>query len=517
MPIFRWINEFLNRDFLAHDGRNQSILLADAGMGKTSLLLMLKLLHINAMWPQQKKCVLLKLGEDTLDVVKAIKGKDKTILLLDALDEDPVAVGNIKSRLVDLLAATQVFDKVIISCRTQYLPEGDYSPFDHLGRIHVSGYTCPTLFISLFDDNQVREYLRKRFPRAPKKQAHGERIIGMMGSLRSRPLLLSYIEDFMEAGEHEWDEYTIYLTLTEAWLKREERKFRKYLKREVPWQQLLEICVRTSIYLQRKLEQSLIPEDLDRLIDEDERFSLLSKLDIGGRSLLNRNSEGAYRFSHYTIQEFLISFAVVNNCFGDDELTRATSQIMDFLKPFDWKKTSINRLYFDGLELNGVKFEDLEMPEASFDGCTLKNVIFRNVIMIKSRFSGVKLIDCKFVKSKLSNCSFRDASIRGCSLEDSDFSECDFWGSTLENCQILHADFPSTNFERSTFKKCFSLECKFNDSVFDYADLSGSRYDGCEFIGVSTDKSELRGTIFVGVDIDCFNEDSTDLSVARFG
>jgi hypothetical protein len=79
-------------------GRNQMFILSDAGMGKTSLLLMLKLTHLTRFWPQQYHCELLKLGADTLDRVKALRAAGDTVLLLDALDEDRTAWGKIEQR-----------------------------------------------------------------------------------------------------------------------------------------------------------------------------------------------------------------------------------------------------------------------------------------------------------------------------------------------------------------------------------------------------------------------------------
>ena len=42
MPIFEFINNFLNKEIgdSVRDGRTQQFILADAGMGKTSLLVM---------------------------------------------------------------------------------------------------------------------------------------------------------------------------------------------------------------------------------------------------------------------------------------------------------------------------------------------------------------------------------------------------------------------------------------------------------------------------------------------
>lgn len=81
-PVFDTINNFLNRDF-AHrgDGRSQMFVLADAGMGKTSLLMVLKLSHLTSFWPKNYKCELLKLGKDTLNHIQEIQEPANTVLL----------------------------------------------------------------------------------------------------------------------------------------------------------------------------------------------------------------------------------------------------------------------------------------------------------------------------------------------------------------------------------------------------------------------------------------------------
>ncbi len=52
-----------------NDGRRQMFVLADAGMGKTSLLVMLRLGHLCSFWPKTYKCALLRLGNDTASEV----------------------------------------------------------------------------------------------------------------------------------------------------------------------------------------------------------------------------------------------------------------------------------------------------------------------------------------------------------------------------------------------------------------------------------------------------------------
>nr|VFK68095.1 MAG: hypothetical protein BECKUNK1418G_GA0071005_11945 [Candidatus Kentron sp. UNK]VFK73412.1 MAG: hypothetical protein BECKUNK1418H_GA0071006_11985 [Candidatus Kentron sp. UNK] len=198
-PAFATIDTFLKGDYppLA-DGSRQMFVLSDAGMGKTSLLMMIKLTHLFAFWPKGYDCLLLKLGEDTLETVKAHPNKDNAVLLLDALDEDPLAWGNIKARLLSILAATVNYRRVIISCRTQFFPETGNDPFGRPGRVQIDAYTCPMIFLALFDEDQVNRYLTKRFPNRLRifpnpVRKRAQQLVQGMQSLRFRPLLLALI------------------------------------------------------------------------------------------------------------------------------------------------------------------------------------------------------------------------------------------------------------------------------------------------------------------------------------
>ena len=124
------LQAFLGGETLVRgNGSNQMFILADAGMGKTTLLLMLKMWHLFSFWPKGYDCLLLKLGDDSLDQIKQHEGKANTVLLLDALDEDPLAHGRIDERLKELLEASRNYRQVLITCRTQFFPPTGVSPF----------------------------------------------------------------------------------------------------------------------------------------------------------------------------------------------------------------------------------------------------------------------------------------------------------------------------------------------------------------------------------------------------
>jgi formylglycine-generating enzyme required for sulfatase activity len=124
-----------------------------------------------------------------------------------------------------------------------------------------------------------------------------------MGSLRCRPMLLAYIEDFMNNREKltgNLDEYHIYDILLDNWLARQEIKSKK------PKEELLKTCMLLAVEMQKKQVREISEKDLKLLFASFPGIKRVESIDVKGRSLLNKNSDGDYRFSHYSIQEFLV-------------------------------------------------------------------------------------------------------------------------------------------------------------------------------------------------------------------
>jgi formylglycine-generating enzyme required for sulfatase activity len=313
---FKKLKDFFESRSLTNPGNNVMFFLSDAGMGKTSLLAMLKLTELTTFWSPQYKCELLKLGENTLNELKNIEKKIKTILLLDALDEDKTAIGRVEQRLIEILDSTRNFLKVIITCRTQFFPSLE-SP----GKIEVGGYKCYAKYLSFFDNQKVDEYLGKKYSKKllflkikdKKKISIAKTIIDKMGSLRCRPMLLAYIEDFMKNQEKltgmsgNLDEYHVYDILLDNWLARQEIKSKK------PKEELLTACMLLAVEMQKKRVREIPEKDLQKLVASFPGIEKVQSIDVKGRSLLNKNSAGDFRFSHYSIQEFLVVKYILEN------------------------------------------------------------------------------------------------------------------------------------------------------------------------------------------------------------
>jgi len=316
LPIMLKIKEFLKQRTFQKGG-NVLFILSDTGMGKSALVTMMKLLQMESLWPKEKHFVLKKIGPETINEIKDINQR-KTILLLDSLDEDQIAYGRLRERLIEILNATQYFAKVILTCRTQFFPKTEISPLKVSGKVVVDGFTCYCKYLSFFNDDMVSKYLSKRFPskflgllKNPKKD-EAIKIIDIMGPLKLRPLILSYIENLMNSPliKEGDNEYKIYEALLKEWLLREAENLKN-----VPWKNIYDACIILAIVMHLNKRLKISESELNKLIVKISEIRPVKQIQMKGRSLLNRNSDGDYRFSHYSIQEFCVAKFLVENLF----------------------------------------------------------------------------------------------------------------------------------------------------------------------------------------------------------
>lgn len=337
-PIFGKVDAFLGRDLAIRDGSSNLFVLADAGMGKTSLLVMLKLMHLARFWPAGYNCRLLKIGPGTLDEIAAVEDPANTVLLLDSLDEDAGAHRRSGERLVELLSATRNFRRTIITCRTQYFPSMKADPIERKGQIVVGNYYCTAFYLSPFSDAEVDAYLQRRFRsswlgwRAHPLQQRARELTALMKSLRCRPMLLAHIEEFANAEKSFQHEYEMYEVLVERWLDREVCKARErgtYLTTET----LRAGAVVLALKGQQDDVQCFSPEQMEalgRVFDGVHQVNGLSH-QFSGRSLLVRSDDG-FRFAHRSFQEFLVAWCCLNKAHALVTFRpKMTALLLDFM------------------------------------------------------------------------------------------------------------------------------------------------------------------------------------------
>ncbi len=370
-PAFQLIDDFIARPSLTESGQRCLFVLGDAGMGKTSLLLMLAARHFASRKTGNQDCVLIKLGPDTLGRIAAVPNPARTVLLLDSLDEDPAAhdhAEGAQGRLLELLPLLVGFHRVILTCRSQFFPENSPHLTTLQGHFVVGPYECPLKYLALFNDAQVDEYLAKHYRPGGVFQRLSRALLGepdtnlaeareaakAMESLRLRPLLLSRIDDFVSRDGRPCvdfhNRYAVYHRMVDQWLMRDAPKHQGMTTQE-SWRVAVLLALHLTRQGRRKISRQALGE-IDGLQD-------IPRFKLEARSLLNRNKDREFQFAHNTIQEFLLAHAILDGAADFDVAGLALSrEAFRFL--IDGKRF-LNR---ETVDLRGAR---ADFPEAAIE------------------------------------------------------------------------------------------------------------------------------------------------------
>jgi len=273
------------------------ILLADSGMGKTSFLLNYYARHVRQA-RRQFALALVPLGIPDADGrIAAITDKRGTVLFLDALDEDTLAIKDHAGRLRKLLELPRDFSRVLITCRAQFFPKEEEIP-QETGIVKIgpraagekAQYAFHKLYLAPFTDGQVQAYLKRRYPFGQRRRRRiAQDMVQKIPQLSVRPMLLAHIDDLVRANRQVNYAFELYEEMVEAWLLREEGIVAG-LKKE-PLRQFSErLAVDLYINHQRRGAERIPRDELAALAQS---WNIpLDDWQLTGRSLLNRDALG---------------------------------------------------------------------------------------------------------------------------------------------------------------------------------------------------------------------------------
>lgn len=284
------------------------ILLADSGMGKTSALLNYYARHVRRLKKPFKLSVIPLGIADADRKIAEVEDKSETVLFLDALDEDTLAIIDHIERLRILLSSTRDFRRVLITCRTQFFSRDEEIPRE-TGIIKVGAraagepaeYHFKKIYLSPFSDRQVSKYINRCFPLLHRKsRRRAMEIVRKIPYLSVRPMLLTHIEDLVKQKREVEFSVELYEDMVGAWLEREEGIIRD----KENLRQFSELLA-VDLYLNRGTRGSeRIPKS--ELTSLAQQWNIpLDDWKISGRSLLNRDAEGNFKFAHRSIMEYL--------------------------------------------------------------------------------------------------------------------------------------------------------------------------------------------------------------------
>lgn len=297
---------FLKEAFIKSSSGKYYLVLADSGMGKTTFLLRLfrECLRVfNSHW--KPKVELAPLTEpNCMERIKKIPNPENTILLLDALDENKEAINNCNSFLEKLITTTSSFNKVVITCRTQFFPSNSDEP-SYVNHI-ITGRQSKRAeivrkYLAPFTDEEVRLYLKKRFRFKFRLQKRAFTIVQRVPNVMARPLILNWINFLCDSREDYRYSYQIYDTIITKWIEREDLGHSE--------RKLFELSRSIADYM-FKHETTTIPALKVEEIAAKKEVNL-EPIIAKSRSLLNRNGKGEFKFAHRTFLEYFIVFGII--------------------------------------------------------------------------------------------------------------------------------------------------------------------------------------------------------------
>lgn len=164
-----------------------------------------------------------------IETISRIESPHKSILILDALDENIKAIKNPLTYFKELEEIIDEFKIVILTARTQLFSDEHSEP--SIGAIPQSGELLRLnyykIFISPFNNEEIQIYLGKKYKIPSYEYSRALTLTSKLNNLAERPLILSYLDDIISLKDAELHfTINIYRKIIDKWLLREIDKFR---------------------------------------------------------------------------------------------------------------------------------------------------------------------------------------------------------------------------------------------------------------------------------------------------
>jgi len=289
-------------------------ILGGSGMGKTTFAVNLVRKYINKYkektLPYPIKLLYCGARKDEgvllIDDIRRIENKENTILVLDALDENNEAITNFGDFFPKLLKAFKDFRIVVLTCRTQFFESKNDEPslLPFRDETTKQQKRFKKYYVSPFNKEEVNHYLNKKYFLRVLKRIKAGKIMENCKKIMARPLLLSYMDDLVNAEIPKESISGIYNIIIDKWLERE-AKFATDENTEGYKQKLLDFSTDMAVYMARFGYTEYNKEGFNEIIDK--HAISISEKNLKGRSLLNRNSNDDYKFAHKSFLEYLVA------------------------------------------------------------------------------------------------------------------------------------------------------------------------------------------------------------------
>jgi uncharacterized protein YjbI with pentapeptide repeats len=505
---------------------------------------------------------------ETTRKIRDINKKNKTVLLLDALDEDPQIHQNFSYRLKEIIERTEGFYKVIITCNPQ-LFQMKIAKNSNRILYHSKEYDPTNLIKTVFQmiqilpftDEQIFSYIKKKYKNTdPVKFQRSQQIIKSLPKLFSKPIMFHYIDILVQKDITVKYSYEIFKEFVYLFLDQEGKNIKGITRNT------LKACYKVIAFAMynKKNEQGSDYMSKREIQALGKKYNIdIFDICCNHKGLL-KHSNDFYTFIHLSIMEYLVAESILSGHFPDKK-ARLSKQIFLFLyemiekeSPFkknvppkpglfrylwsagiDMKSlnlqnanlagTNFSDLNIDGLNLNGSDLQGAEfylttIKDTNFTKANLNDVTFRrtkikNVNMSKCTFNSAKFNNCKVIKSVFYHATLSESFVSSSDFTESEFANADMSSikirdSIFKKSNLQYTDLQNCDINKSEFQRCVFTKSKFLNAKLFNVILNGCLVNECDLAGASLSNSDLKYSVFNSSNLKNCKLNSSDLSGA---
>jgi formylglycine-generating enzyme required for sulfatase activity len=257
------------------------------------------------------------------------------VLILDGFDELSRTFDKetVLKEIENLSKTTQEYKKVILTSRTQFFRSEEeeketlvQKKFPGLGPRSMTYPRFERIYVSLFDDKQIRRYLDLCLGEIASEKFWNEtvEVVFDVKDLARRPILIELIVNDLDAVQNIKGKVTpgkIYRTITERWQEREEQRLPlsivlQHREEKIP-KDIMLFMEELAYWMLTKgvdrLHFNTLRDAIDKYFDDETKAMLRLPLDnldyqIRNCSFLSRNeAQGYYAFGHRSFIEYFVA------------------------------------------------------------------------------------------------------------------------------------------------------------------------------------------------------------------
>jgi formylglycine-generating enzyme required for sulfatase activity/GTPase SAR1 family protein len=258
-----------------------------------------------------------------------------SVLILDGFDELSLTFDKetVLKEIKNLSKTTQEYKKVILTSRTQFFRSEEEEKetlvrkeFHERGPRSMTYPRFERIYVSLFDDEQIKQYLDLCLGKAASEKFWNETVekVFDVKDLARRPILIELIVNDLDAVQNIEGKVTqgkVYRTITESWQEREEQRLPpsivlQHKEEKIPKNIMLfieELAYWMLAKEKDRLHFNTLKDAINEYFDDETKDMLRLSLDnldyqIRNRSFLSHNeAEGYYAFAHRSFIEYFVA------------------------------------------------------------------------------------------------------------------------------------------------------------------------------------------------------------------